>query len=146
MICETFRKVLSANDIGLTGGHQAGILIPKRNAQLLRFLPQLDRGVKNPDAWLLCIDDDGENHRFRFVYYNNKFHDARGTRDEYRLTHMTTWLRHQEARVDDSFEIRRRLEEAEYRIRIVRHETLEDTTLDDSGSSRIRLRGWRRVH
>jgi len=32
-----YAKLLSANDTGETGGHQAGILVPKSDAELLAF-------------------------------------------------------------------------------------------------------------
>jgi len=40
------KKVLSANDSGETGGHQAGILIPK-NQDILSFFPVLGNSEKN---------------------------------------------------------------------------------------------------
>ena len=52
MTNRTVSKTLSANDVGATGGHQGGILIPKSEAELLLFLPALDPKVKNPDAWI----------------------------------------------------------------------------------------------
>lgn len=140
-----FRKNLSSNDVGSTGGHQGGVLIPKSEADLLSFLPPLMSDVKNPDAWITCIDEDGEVHRFRFVYYNNKLHDENGTRNEYRITHMTAWFRGRGARTGDAFEISRDQGQSGYRIRIVRVE--EDTNQKCSEvPTRLRLRGWRRVH
>ena len=35
-------KILSANDTGETGGHQAGILVPKQE-EILSFFPPLER-------------------------------------------------------------------------------------------------------
>jgi len=81
-----FQKALSANDVGATGAHQAGILIPKTNRELLAFLPSLDATTKNPSAWIDCIDEGGTVRRFRYVYYNNALHDLGGTRNEYRIT------------------------------------------------------------
>ncbi|WP_310621268.1 EcoRII N-terminal effector-binding domain-containing protein [Flexibacterium corallicola] len=140
-----FRKILSANDVGLTGGHQAGVLIPKGNTDLLGFLPPLDGGIKNPDAWINCVDDDGVMHRFRFVYYNNKLHDERGTRNEYRVTYMTAWFRNQNAKPGDAFEISRNRGNSDYHIRIIRAET-EATPCPEGGAIRLRLKGWQRVH
>jgi hypothetical protein len=88
MTNRTFSKTLSANDVGATGGHQGGILIPKSEAELLSFLPVLDPKVKNPDAWIECEDETGTTRKFRFIYYNNKLHDEGGTRNEYRITYM----------------------------------------------------------
>lgn len=83
-------KLLSANDTGETGGHQAGILIP-RDPTLLSFFPRLDAGVLNPRCHIRFQDDGGTFWEFAFIYYNNKFFG--GTRNEYRLTHMTKFIR-----------------------------------------------------
>jgi hypothetical protein len=83
-------KTLSANDTGLTGGHQAGILIPK-DQRILGFFPPLDATIKNPRSLLAFVDDEGTQWEFCFIYYNNRFFG--GTRDEYRLTRMTKYLR-----------------------------------------------------
>ena len=87
---KTITKVLSANDTGETGGHQAGLLIPKR-PELLTFFPPLDSDTKNPRVHLLFEDDSGSMWEFAFIYYNNRFFG--GTRNEYRLTRMTRYLR-----------------------------------------------------
>jgi len=63
----TFLKILSANDTGLTGGHQAGILVPKGDRELLAFFPALDPGLENPDTWLDVTDEDGQPRRLRWV-------------------------------------------------------------------------------
>lgn len=83
-------KELSANDTGDTGGHQAGILIPKE-ARILRYFPTLDRTEKNPRHHLVFRDDDGQRWEFAFIYYNNLYFG--GTRNEYRLTRMTPYIR-----------------------------------------------------
>src|SRR5690349_3215959 len=83
-------KELSANDTGDTGGHQAGILVPKE-PRILSFFPQLDGTTKNPRHHLIFHDDDGGRWEFAFIYYNNRYFD--GTRNEYRLTRMTPYLR-----------------------------------------------------
>src|SRR5215469_7482404 len=46
-IVSQIRKTLSANDVGSTGAHQAGILIPK-DPKILAFFPTLDASTKNP--------------------------------------------------------------------------------------------------
>lgn len=142
---KTFRKTLSANDIGANGAHQGGILIPKSEKELLLMLPGLDSKLKNPDAWIICIDDNGGRFRFRFVYYNNRLHDENGTRNEYRLTHMTSYIKKSGARVGDFFEISKSPTLDTFKIRIVQNSeppVEEPTTLHN----RIKLRGWRQVH
>lgn len=83
-------KLLSANDTGETGGHQAGILIP-RDDQLLSFFPALDPKIFNPRCHIRFLDDTETFWEFAFIYYNNKFFG--GTRNEYRLTRMTKFIR-----------------------------------------------------
>lgn len=83
-------KLLSANDTGETGGHQAGILIP-REGGVLSFFPALDRSSLNPRCHMRFLDDGGTFWEFAFIYYNNAFFG--GTRNEYRLTRMTTFIR-----------------------------------------------------
>jgi hypothetical protein len=83
-------KVLSANDTGETGGHQAGILVPKEPT-LLSFFPKLDVNLYNPRVHLRFVDDGGTFWEFAFIYYNNAFFG--GTRNEYRMTRMTKYIR-----------------------------------------------------
>lgn len=146
MTTQTFIKTLSANDVGTTGGHMGGILVPKGDGELLAFLPPLDPNVLNPSAWIECDTPDGAVLRLRFIYYNNRFHTLRGTRNEYRITWLTKFLRNADAREGDAFEISRTEGLDRYRIRVIpvsRAEPVED----DDGPVRIRLTtGWRRVH
>ena len=139
----SFQKRLSANDVGSTGGHQGGVLIPKGEKDLLAMLPPLNPNLKNPDAWLNCIDDVGHSLRFRFVYYNNKLHDRGGTRNEYRITHMTAWFRDIGAKEGDLFEISYELGADTYSIGIRSKESSDNTK---EAGVRIRLSEWRRIH
>ncbi|MCY4260834.1 MAG: restriction endonuclease [Rhodobacteraceae bacterium] len=86
----TISKVLSANDSGETGGHQAGLLIPKKEC-ILSFFPALNESELNPRAHLHFEDDAGQYWEFAFIYYNNRLFG--GTRNEYRLTRMTRYIR-----------------------------------------------------
>lgn len=83
-------KILSANDTGETGGHQAGILVPKSH-EILSFFPPVDANTLNPRHHLVFHEDSGERWEFAFIYYNNRFFG--GTRNEFRLTRMTTYIR-----------------------------------------------------
>src|SRR5690606_4122372 len=85
----TIVKQLSRNDTGETGGHQAGILVPRKE-QLLSFFPRLDPDQYNPRAHLHFTDETGTGWEFAFIYYNNKFFER--TRNEYRLTRMTKYI------------------------------------------------------
>lgn len=90
-------KKLSANDVGATGGHQAGILVPKAK-EILSFFPELNPRIKNPRITLLVRERaDGSKWEFNFIYYNNALFD--GTRNEYRLTCMTKYLRAIDAKI-----------------------------------------------
>lgn len=140
-----FHKTLSANDVGATGAHQGGILIPKGERELLAMLPPLDPQIKNPDVWLTCIDQHGDILKFRFVYYNNKLHDPHGTRNEYRITYMTTWFRNQGARQGDMFEISREEGHDGYFVKVISATTSVEQA-EEQGPVRIQLRGWQRVH
>ncbi len=145
MTSKTFRKILSANDVGTTGSHMGGILIPKAERELLAFLPPLDAKVLNPSAWIDCVTDQGENLRLRFVYYNNRMHAPNGTRNEYRITYMTGYLRQTGAKEGDTFEITRMDGNTNYSIRVVAKQ-IEGPVETDDGPVRIKLSGWRRVH
>ncbi|MYN17124.1 restriction endonuclease [Rugamonas sp. FT107W] len=146
MTTTTFKKILSANDVGATGGHQGGILVPKTARDLIEFLPKLDSNTKNPDAWIECVDEAGILHRFRFVYYNNSLHDSNGTRNEYRITYMTKYFRTLGAREGDTLEISRVENREQYSISVKRQ--LPEVALhQEQGGYKIKLSSsWSRVH
>ena len=104
-------KTLTANDTGETGGHQSGLLIPKL-PRLLAFFPELDSSAYNPRVHLKFIDESGSFWEFAFIYYNNRFHG--GTRNEYRLTRMTRYIRNARLGVGDEVILSRL--EGRYRI------------------------------
>ena len=144
MSSQTYEKPLTANDTGETGGHQAGIHIPKSQTGLLELLPFLDPAQKNPDAWLETTDDTGTAWNFRYIHYNNQLHDEGGTRNEFRITHMTQFFRAVGATKGDILVIEGEPTEQKYKISVRKQgpESSEDT----GASSKIRLMGWRRVH
>ena len=76
----TFTKFLSANDTGLTGGHQAGIYISKPSISILFDEP----GIKgeNKEKWVKVHWQNDIETDTRFIYY------GRGTRNEYRITNF----------------------------------------------------------
>jgi len=86
---QIYMKRLSANDTGLTGGHQVGIYIPKEVIKIV--MPSVtDKASKNPECFLRA---QVSSHSFpeqtlRCIYYNNKHFD--GTRDEHRITQWNT--------------------------------------------------------
>lgn len=97
-------KELSRNDTGETGGHQAGILIPK-DPEILSFFPVLDPEEKNPRHHIYFQDSTGHKWKFAFIYYNNRFFG--GTRNEYRLTGMTSFLRSNNLKAGDAIVLHR---------------------------------------
>ena len=98
-------KILSENDLGLTGSHQAGMLVPRAES-ILSFFPRLDSSTLNPRVNMQVVDESERDWRFVFIHYNNRL-VAGGTRNEYRLTHMTAFLRKHDARPGDSVSLER---------------------------------------
>ena len=141
---QAFQKTLSANDVGATKAHQAGIHIPKTEKALLDFLPPLDPKQTNPDAWIECVDENGGIHRFRYIYYNSKLHGL-GTRNEYRITHMTGYLRSIGAKAGDVLEISRAAKDVHYSLRILPPSKAPKASPIQSNGL-IKLKGWNRVH
>ena len=123
-------KVLSANDIGDTGGHQAGILVPKQD-DILSFFPRLDERSKNPRVHLVFRDDVGERWEFAFIYYNNRFFG--GTRNEYRLTRMTNYIRAHRLRPGDRVVLER---DAEHRY-FISYERQAPRVRESDGALRL---------
>lgn len=104
MSTHAIEKVLSANDTGETGGHQAGICVPKA-PNILSFFPHLNTKSKNPREVLDVTDETGREWSFVFIYYNNRFFG--GTRNEYRLTGMTAFFRQFNVKAGDKVVLRR---------------------------------------
>ena len=119
-------NILSANDCGLTGGHQAGALIPKED-RILGFFPKLNNKEKNPRCVLHFVDDSGASHRFCFIYYNTRLLGC-GTRNEYRLTCMTEYIRSSDLKVGDVLVFSR--QDGEYHVSYRRQATKETQTDD----------------
>lgn len=106
-------KILSANDTGETGGHQAGILVPKQK-EVLSFFPPLERRELNPRRHLIFYDDQDGRWELAFIYYNNRFFG--GTRNEFRLTRMTPFIHQTGLEAGDEL-ILERSEEGRYLIK-----------------------------
>ena len=128
-------KVLSANDAGATGAHQAGLLIPK-DILTLEFFPPLDPSIKNPRCIIDVRDASGDEWTFNFIYYNNKLFG--GTRNEYRLTCMTEFFRCYSLKEGDTVIFKRKADrfyEVDYRRKDQPVKCLAD------GSKVLRLSG-----
>ncbi|MEG0374036.1 MAG: EcoRII N-terminal effector-binding domain-containing protein [Raoultibacter sp.] len=135
---KSISKVLSVNDTGENGTHQAGMLIPK-NGDVLYFFPRLDEEEKNPRAKMTFIDIDGESWQLSFIHYNNKLFDEHGTRNEYRLTGMTKYFRRHGLRAGDTV-ILKRNDTSGLRIEYACVKTDEEGILtDESGVQHVKL-------
>ncbi len=75
---KAYCKFLSANDTGVTGGHQAGILISRTSNNILFDTPGIKGSNKDREI-CVCWQNDFTTTS-RFVYYGQK------TRNEYRMT------------------------------------------------------------
>lgn len=131
-------KELSANDTGETGGHQAGILVPRR-PELLGFFPPLNVKKYNPRVHLHFTDSSGGRWEFAFIYYNNRFFG--GTRNEYRLTRMTKYIRSSGLMAGDVVELSRD-DEDEYRVDFQRKNR---ATVNEKGALSLGS-GWRVIN
>jgi hypothetical protein len=136
MTKRSIAKVLSKNDTGETGGHQAGILVPKEEA-ILSFFPKLDPSQYNPRCHLRFLDSSGTFWEFAFIYYNGKLFD--GTRNEYRLTRMTKYIRQAGLVVGDEVVLSH--DGDRY---LISHRRQRQTALEESGVLKLGS-GWRIV-
>jgi hypothetical protein len=113
-------KILSLNDVGSTGSHQAGMHIPK-DPQIIAFFPALNNNIKNPRCEIYAMDvSSNKMWKFNFIYYNNKFFG--GTRNEYRLTGMTQFLKTNNAKENDTILLEQN-ERAKFQITLKRKDT-----------------------
>ena len=136
MNTKSFEKILSANDTGITGGHMGGILIPRTETSLIALFPSLDSEKYNPSIFINVKGDNEAIHRLRFVYYNNKVH-KKGTRNEYRLTYLTNFLRDSNANAGDVFRFSRD-KNGGFEMKVVKKTDVQPATV-------IKLRGWNQV-
>ncbi|MEE2728580.1 MAG: EcoRII N-terminal effector-binding domain-containing protein [Candidatus Latescibacterota bacterium] len=101
---DSISNVLSINDTGENGSHQAGMHIPK-NDKILSFFPALTKDEKNPRNSLTFTDSFKDKWIFNFIYYNNRFFG--GTRNEYRLTGMTKFFKAHNLKAGDTLTLHR---------------------------------------
>jgi hypothetical protein len=143
---DSYAKVLTKNDIGETGSHQAGIAVPKTNNALLKFFPSLNLNQFNPDTWITCIDPDGIEWEFRYIYYNGKtFSPPKSTRNEYRVTRMTKFFTKWGAKSGDSVVFTKTDNNGCFKISVVcDNDHIRENTNEAYGP--IVLRGWSRVY
>ena len=130
------QKTLSPNDMGDTKSHQAGIHVPKA---LVDFFPALDESALNPRSTVRLQSEQGLVGTCAYIHYNNGV-VGDGTRDEYRITRIRSFLTECGARTGDTIEFHR-TGDREYFVRIVDPETKAA-----SGAIVVDLaRGWKTV-
>lgn len=143
---KSYAKVLTKNDTGETGGHQAGIVVPKANQELLSFFPLLEPEEFNPDSWLYCTDSDGEVWKMRYIYYNGKTHTPpKSTRNEFRITHMTKFFAKWGAKAGDSVVFIKANNDNSFEINIKSENTVHEVLIEYNNKP-IVLKGWSRVY
>ena len=145
MVGNSYKKVLTKNDTGETGGHQGGITIPKKNSDLLNFFPQLDKKKFNPEEWITCVDPDGNEWDMRYVYYNGKTFTPRlSTRNEYRITYMTKFFKKWNAKSQDFIVFEETKGRNRYLLSIERNEAFNPKF--PQSPKLIVLKGWSKVY
>ncbi|MCF7848534.1 MAG: type II restriction endonuclease [Kiritimatiellales bacterium] len=86
-------KRLSGNDTGLTGGHQAGIYMPRWFFEgALASICRTD--IHNPRETISEIAFPGNDcvvHGVQAIYYNSKFHPELGLKKKYDEFRLTGW-------------------------------------------------------
>ncbi len=104
---QVVEKVLGRNELGHTGSHQSGVLIPK-SGRLLEFFPPLPSEEElNPRRVIhFWNPETGRYWAFNYIHYNGRLH-ATSTRNEYRLTGTTPFFREVRAEVGDSLRFER---------------------------------------
>jgi hypothetical protein len=122
---KSISKILSANDIGGTGAHQAGMHIPKVEA-ILSFFPSLNPKEKNPRHVLNFYDESNIKWELAFIYYNNKFFG--GTRNEFRLTRMTKFFKSSNLKEGDEL-ILLQTTEGQYKLKFKKQSALNNGKL-----------------
>ncbi len=73
-------KYISPNDVGLTGGHQCGYYMPKKDGVWQMFTPHPPEKGQNSDSEVSILWADGRVTESCVKWY------GRGTRSEYRIT------------------------------------------------------------
>lgn len=85
-------KRLSGNDTGLTGGHQAGVYLPRVFFE--RTVPEINSTTDyNPRADIHCYlpVNGGDAATLSAIYYNSRFFPERGLKKKYNEFRLTGW-------------------------------------------------------
>lgn len=138
---KSYCKFLSANDTGLTGGHQAGIYISKPSIPILFDEP----GTKgtNKEKWVKVKWQDDLETDTRFIYY------GQGTRNEYRITNFGRGFPFLRPEYTGALFIFAKCNDENYQAYVLNSEDDIDQFLDAFGISSTetnRLIGVRQIH
>ena len=139
---ECFAKKLSANDVGETKSHQAGIVIPKSIIKL-GYFPKLESGL-NPRETINFLDfSDGSFIETQFIYYNSRTLGL-GTRNEFRLTGIRKALKKHQMLVNSVVRFGYDGNTQQFAIEMMPNIDLED--LDNPGDDVLKISGgWKVV-
>lgn len=123
----SYCKFLSANDTGLTGGHQSGIYISKPSITILFDEP----GIKgdNKERWVKIAWQDGVQTDTRFIYY------GQGTRNEYRITNFGRGFPYLRAEYTGALFVLSQHDDSDYKAFVLNEEEDIESFLDAFGLS-----------
>ena len=98
----SFRKTLTPTDVGSSGSHQFGVVVPRAD---VAWFPKLNETAFNPCVPLNVLDETGQSWSWRFIYYNGKVVGG-STRNEYRVTGLGEFFRKWQTKPGDVLELR----------------------------------------
>lgn len=131
-------KKLSRNDLGLTGGHQAGICVPK-TVVAKDFFPKLNAEDYNPRV-VIPMYFEMKRVDVNYIFYNNRLH-GRGTRCEYRLTGISRFLKNQNMKEGEDLVLSYDNSNQVYSLE-VRHKEEESAKFFDEDKPIVIHAGW----
>lgn len=133
-------KILSKNDLGITGSHQAGFLIPKDLAKS-GFFPFLNPMEKNPRIKIPFMFED-KKYFFSYIHYNTKPLGL-GTRDEFRITGLSKFYRESNCLEGDILRFEIDTFSQSYRLSVVHKIEMNYKTHEDLISKTLVIHaGW----
>ena len=113
-------KTLSKNDLGISGSHQAGILVPKSLVKQA-FFPPLDESRQTPNCPVSVVSGE-KKYELNYVHYNSRVFGT-GTRNEYRLTRLSQFFKDNDCSLGDRLVFSFNVETAQYSLSVERQRT-----------------------
>lgn len=120
-------KFLSANDTGVTGGHQAGILVSKLSSSILFDTPGEKGSNKDREVTVRWQNDFTTTSRF--IYYGQK------TRNEYRMTRFGKGFPYLQPEYTGALFVLAEMDVDDYDAFVLNEEEEIDAFLDNCGIS-----------